>query len=198
MYGDTRKHMADMFSGQTPIRRTNPKPGESEYYYFKPDQEGWSSLSEVETVDVPTKDTPNPYLQPQTNSFGRPIQLAQNNTQMNDENPKNFWNNVMNSSSQYGYDDIKQDYLGKRTFQNRYKIGCTPSNIAYNTISNYQISSNPKLIENGNITSNYAMNKFLSKIPIVGTYINGIANGQKIGNSVANIYNALDEANCFK
>jgi len=72
MYGNTRKYMADMFRGQTPIRRTNPKPGE------------------------------------------------------------------------------------------------------------------------------YAMNKFLSKIPIVGTYINGIANGQKIGSSVANIYNALDEANCFK
>lgn len=63
MYGDTRKHMTEMFSGQTPIRRTNPKPGESEYYYFKPNQEGWSSLSEVETVDVPTKDTPNPFLQ---------------------------------------------------------------------------------------------------------------------------------------
>ena len=84
MYGDTRKYMTGIFSGQTPIRRTNPKMGESEYYYFKPNQEGWSSLSEVETVDVPTKDTPNPFLQPQTNTFGQPMQLAQNNNQMND------------------------------------------------------------------------------------------------------------------
>lgn len=78
MYGDTRKYMTGIFSGQTPIRRTNPKMGESEYYYFKPNQNGWSSLSEVETVDVPTKDTPNPFLQPQTNTFGQPMQLAQN------------------------------------------------------------------------------------------------------------------------
>ena len=63
MYGDTRKYMTGIFSGQTPVRRTNPKMGESEYYYFKPNQNGWSSLSEVETVDVPTKDTPNPFLQ---------------------------------------------------------------------------------------------------------------------------------------
>jgi len=63
MYGDTRKYMTGIFSGQTPVRRTNPKMGESEYYYFKPNQNGWSSLSEVEIVDVPTKDTPNPFLQ---------------------------------------------------------------------------------------------------------------------------------------
>ena len=42
------------------------------------------------------------------------------------------------------------------------------------------------------------MKKFLSKIPIVGTYINGIVNGQKLGNGVTNFYNALDEADCFK
>ena len=69
MYGSTRKYMTDMFSGKIPIRRTNPKAGESEYYYFKPGQSGWSSLSEVETVDVPTKDTPNPYLQNNQNSI---------------------------------------------------------------------------------------------------------------------------------
>ena len=57
MYDDTRKYMTEMFSDQTPIRRINPKPRESEYYYFKPNQNGWSSLSAVETVDVPTKDT---------------------------------------------------------------------------------------------------------------------------------------------
>ena len=63
MSRETYNIMKNMFSGQSPIKRSNPQAGQSEYYYFKPNQEGWNSLSEVETVDVPTADTPNPFLQ---------------------------------------------------------------------------------------------------------------------------------------
>ena len=162
-----------------------------------PGQKDWTSLNELKTVDVPSASTPNPYLQQQTTNFGQPTQVPQDNTQITSKNPKDFWNNVMDSS-QNDFNRIKQDYFGERNFQNRYRRGCSPSNIAYNTISNYQISPNPKLVEDGNIASNYTMKKFLSKIPIVGTYINGIVNGQKLGNGVTNFYNALDEADCFK
>ena len=125
------------------------------------------------------------------------ITMPNNNLQKYNNNFANFVSNtydIVNNT----YNDIKQDYFGQRNYQNRYKQGCTPSNIAYNTISNYQISPNPKLVENGNIVSNYGMKKFLSKIPIAGKYINGIATGEKIGNGLTNFYNALDEADCFK
>lgn len=197
MSRETYEILNNIFNGQTPLKRANPKAGESGYYYIVPGQENWTSLSKVKTVDVPSASTPNPYLQPQNTVFGQSMQLAQNNVQMTSKNPKDFWNNVMDSS-QNDFNKIKQDYFGERNFQNRYRKGCSPSNIAYNTISNYQISPNPKLVEDGNIVSNYAMNKFLSKIPIVGTYVNGIVNGQKLGNGVTNFYNALDEAGCFK
>lgn len=197
MAGETYDILNNIFSGYTPLKRTNPKAGESEYYYVVPGQKDWTSLNDVKTVDVPSASTPNPYLQPQYTTFDQPTQFAQNNVQANDGNPKDFWNNVMNLSSQDSSNDIVQDYFGNRTFQNRYRKGCTPSNVAYNTISNYQISPNLKLVENGNIASNYAMKKFLSRIPIVGTYVNGITNGEKLGNGVTNFYNALDEADCF-
>ena len=55
-----------------------------------------------------------------------------------------------------------------------------------------------ELVENGNIVSNYIMKKVLSAIPGVGTYVNGIVAGDKVANGLTNIYNAMDEADCFK
>ena len=86
MTRETYDILNNIFNGQTPLKRTNPKAGESEYYYFVPGQDDWTLLSEVKTVDVPSADTANPYLQSQTNSFGKPSQLAQNSTQTNDLN----------------------------------------------------------------------------------------------------------------
>ena len=65
MAGETYNILNNIFSGQTPLKRTNPKAGESEYYYVVPGQKDWSSLNELKTVDVPSASTPNPYLQPQ-------------------------------------------------------------------------------------------------------------------------------------
>ena len=127
----------------------------------------------------------------------RQITMPSNNLQKYNNIFANFVSNTYDTVNNT-YNDIKQDYFGQRNYQNRYKQGCTLSNIVYNTISNYQVSPNPKLIENGNIVSNYGMKKFLSKIPIAGRYINGTAIGEKIGNGLTNFYNALDEADCFK
>ena len=212
------------------MHRTNPKPGQSEYYYLAP--RGASTFSDMKQIDVPSENSPNPYANEIQNYLYKndeynykklygnmppPVQTQNNNVpqlrmpagseqqitmpsyelQKYNNNFANFVSNAYDTVNNT-YDDIKQDYFGQRNYQNRYKQGCTPSNIAYNTISNYQISPNPKLVENGNIVSNYGMKKFLSKIPIAGKYINGIATGEKIGNGLTNFYNALDEADCFK
>ena len=84
MSRETYDILNSIFNGQKPLRRTNPKVGESEYYYVVPGQNDWTSLSDVKTVGVPSTITPNPYLQPQNTVFGQPTQVAQNNVQAND------------------------------------------------------------------------------------------------------------------
>ena len=44
--------------GQRPVRRSDPKPGESEWYYFDP--RGASTFDEMKTIDVPSENSPNP------------------------------------------------------------------------------------------------------------------------------------------
>lgn len=106
MSGETYDILNSIFSGQKPLRRTNPKVGESEYYYVVPGQNDWTSLNDVETVDVPSADTPNPYLQPQNTVFGQPTQFAQNNMQANDGNPmQNGQNTLMD-----GIDQVKDTF----------------------------------------------------------------------------------------
>ena len=108
------------------------------------------------------------------------------------DNQPNFIDNLSNY-----YDKIKNEYFIDRNYQNRYKKSCIPSNIIYNTVSNYQISPNQKLVEKSNLLSNIIMKKAISTIPVAGPYINGIVLGDKIVNGVTNLYNALEEAECF-
>ena len=100
-------------------------------------------------------------------------------------NKTGFINNLSN---------MYQEYFGERDYQNRYRVGCTPAIIAYNTISNYQLSPNPKLIQSGNALFDLGANFVASRTPIVKQYVRG----EQIGNGVANIYNAMDKAGCFK
>ena len=221
----------ELMYGKRPVHRTDPKPGQSEWYYLDPRET--DRFADMKEIDVPSENSPNPFaneiqnylykndeynykqlygstppppVQTQGNSIPQlrmpagseqQITMPNNNLQKYNNNFANFVSNTYDTVNNT-YNDIKQDYFGQRNYQNRYKQGCTPSNIAYNTISNYQISPNPKLVENSNIVSNYGMKKFLSKIPIAGKYINGIVTGEKIGNGLTNFYNALDEADCFK
>lgn len=220
----------ELMFGKRPVRRTDPKPGQSEWYYLDP--RGASTFSDMKQINVPSENSPNPYANEIQNDLYKndeynykqlygetpplPVQtqgntqqlrmpvgseqqitMPSNNLQKYNNNFANFVSNTYDNANN-AYNGVKQDYFGQRNYQNRYKQGCTPSNIAYNTISNYQISPNQKLVENGNIVSNYGMKKFLSKIPIAGKYINGITTGEKIGNGLTNFYNALDEADCFK
>ena len=49
----------ELIFGKRPIRRTERKPGESEWYYLDP--RGASTFSDMKKIDVPTENTPNPY-----------------------------------------------------------------------------------------------------------------------------------------
>lgn len=220
----------ELMFGKRPVHRTNPKPGQSEWYYLDP--RGTDRFEDMKEIDVPSENSPNPYaneiqnylynndsynykelygntpppVQTQNNSIPQlrmpagseqQITMPSNNLQKYNNNFANFVSNTYDNVNN-AYNSVKQDYFGQRNYQNRYKQGCTPSNIAYNTISNYQISPNQKLVENGNIVSNYIMKKVLSAIPGVGTFVNGIVAGDKVANGLTNIYNAMDEADCFK
>lgn len=62
MANETYNILQGIFNGQTPIQRSNPMSGESNYYYMKPNQNSYTPLSQMQTVDVPSATTPNPYL----------------------------------------------------------------------------------------------------------------------------------------
>ena len=51
--------------GKRPIRRENPKKGQSRWYYVDPRgrDEDFTLLSQMKTIDVPSPNTPNPALQ---------------------------------------------------------------------------------------------------------------------------------------
>ena len=51
-----------MLEGKMPIRRTDPRPGESEWYYLDTrNQPNYTLLSDdIKKIDVPSPDTPNP------------------------------------------------------------------------------------------------------------------------------------------
>lgn len=49
----------EIIFGKRPIRRTDRKAGESEWYYLDP--RGASTFSDMKQIDVPTENTPNPY-----------------------------------------------------------------------------------------------------------------------------------------
>lgn len=49
----------DILYGLTPLRRTNPKPGESEWYYLDP--RGAERFMDMRPIDVPSEYSPNPY-----------------------------------------------------------------------------------------------------------------------------------------
>lgn len=49
----------ELIYGKRPIQRNNPQEGESEWYYLDP--RGTDSLSDMRQINVPNKETPNPF-----------------------------------------------------------------------------------------------------------------------------------------
>ena len=68
MANETYNILQGIFNGQTPIQRSEPMSGQSEYYYMKPNQNSYTPLSQMQTVDVPSATTPNPYLREEKNA----------------------------------------------------------------------------------------------------------------------------------
>ena len=146
--------------GGQPIKRENRKAGQTQYYYINPGQE-YATASNLQTTDIPdemmnsdgTMKTANQlnnvqkYNQEVLNNINQQQVQAQSNnliTKVSNvyDTVQNVYDNVRGiyNSAQNTYNNIKQDYFAPRDYTNRYKQDCTPSNIAYNTISNYQIS----------------------------------------------------------
>lgn len=124
MANETYNILQGIFNGQTPIQRSNPMSGQSNYYYMKPNQNSYTPLSQMQTVDVPSATTPNPYLREgygnsySKNSFGD--YSAENTTDKNltDKRVENIMNiarngisNVKNSSV---VDNILKMYKGNK------------------------------------------------------------------------------------
>lgn len=49
----------ELMYGKRPVHRTDPKPGQSEWYYLDP--RGASTFSDMKQIDVPSENSPNPY-----------------------------------------------------------------------------------------------------------------------------------------
>ncbi len=49
----------ELMFGKRPVRRTDPKSGQSEWYYLDP--RGASTFSDMKQIDVPSENSPNPY-----------------------------------------------------------------------------------------------------------------------------------------
>ncbi len=49
----------ELMYGKRPVRRTDPKPGQSEWYYLDP--RGASTFSDMKEIDVPSENSPNPF-----------------------------------------------------------------------------------------------------------------------------------------
>lgn len=55
----TREMLENIFNGTNPIKRSNPKPGESAYYYLKPDANA-STVNQMQKIDIPNQLNPQP------------------------------------------------------------------------------------------------------------------------------------------
>ena len=135
---------------------------------------GFGNSNIVGTVEPMLK---NPLANPPLNQG---VQYAQNNlpSMANDMNQNN---------------DISTPFSGytsKRDYSNRYRNSGTASDIVYNTISNFKISPNPKIVNTNNKLVDFLANQLLSRLP----YINPYNIGQTLGNASANIHNAINEA----
>ena len=49
----------ELIYGKRPVRRTDPKPGQSKWYYLDP--RGASTFSDLKQIDVESENSPNPY-----------------------------------------------------------------------------------------------------------------------------------------
>ena len=61
---ETTDLLSRMLNGQTPVRRQNPQPGQSEWYYIDPRgrRNDFTLLTEMNTIDVDSPNAPNPVL----------------------------------------------------------------------------------------------------------------------------------------
>ncbi len=72
---DIQKTLNDFMNGFKPLRRSNPKTGQSEWYYMVPKNPS-DEFTEYDYIDVPSPNTPNP-LKPKQDLLNKAIIIAQ-------------------------------------------------------------------------------------------------------------------------
>lgn len=95
---------SELMFGKRPVRRTNPKPGQSEWYYLDP--RGTDRFEDMKQINVPSENSPNPYANE-----------IQNYLYKNDEyNYKQIYGNTppppvqtQNYNTQSGYPELRDD-----------------------------------------------------------------------------------------
>ena len=122
----------------------NPYANEIQNYLYKNDEYNYKQLYGNTPPPAQTQNNNVPQLRMPADSEQQ-ITMPSNNLQKYNNNFSNFISNTYDTVNNT-YNSVKQDYFGQRNSQNRYKQGCTPSNIAYNTIDdcNYLLPPNAR------------------------------------------------------
>ncbi len=88
--GQIYDDVMSIFNGQTPIKRQNPRPGESAYYCVNPGQNlNTSTFTNLQTTDM--QDNQPLFNTGQGLNQNQQVQTEKNNFQM----PQSNWNNVV-------------------------------------------------------------------------------------------------------
>lgn len=94
--------------------------------------------------------------------------------------------------------EIQNNYFRPRNPYNRYKTDCTPSNIAYNTISSMeQMPSSKPIYSVLTPVQSFDLTPVKDLLLYPNRYFRAYKTGEKIGRYTTSLYNALDEANCL-
>lgn len=101
-----RDDLYKRFNGLLPIKRENPRKGQSQWYYMMPIKGSDEDNPEYEYIDVPSRDTPNPRLQNSNNNYAKPITSA-GNTYLPNQNQETLFNKTLRNG-EYASGAIQQ------------------------------------------------------------------------------------------
>lgn len=148
----------ELMFGKRPVRRTTPKPGQSDWYYLDP--RGANTFSDMKQIDVESENSPNPYANE-----------IQNYLYKNDEhNYKELYGDTpppvqTQSNIHSGYPKFRDDKRGilNSAVENFVRISNTPQ--ADNSILNQIVGAARDLGENyiNMVNANYKSTSEMQK-----------------------------------
>ena len=111
----------EIIYGKRPVRRTNRKPGQSEWYYLDP--RGAKTFSDMKQIDVENENTPNPYASEIRNYLYNNDEYTYK-ALYGDEAPQSLnSNNSYTTESAWGYPNNSSSPFYKQDVSKKYLIG---------------------------------------------------------------------------